>query len=272
MTCFHFGTQSWRFRAWVGSFYPPNTKTADMLGLYGRMFSSIEVDSSFYALPAAPILLGWREKVPDDFVFALKVPQQITHSKRFVGVAAELQRFVDRIRQLETALGPVLVQLPPDFLPTVETRSALDNFLSTLPEDIRWSVEFRHPAWLDSETLSMLRERNVALTLVDGRWVRRVKMLEFAADPTADFCYVRWMGLNRRITDFSRPKLDREEELAAWAEVLKSLPGSVDTVYGYFNNQFQGHSPHSARAMQRLVGQQPVEPLALRTQAEHLVK
>ncbi len=270
MTSFHFGTQSWRFRAWVGSFYPPNTKTADMLGLYGRMFSSTEVDLSFYALPAAPILLGWREKVPDDFVFALKVPQQITHSKRLTGVAAELQHFVDRIRQLETALGPVLVQLPPDFIPTVETRSTLDSFLSTLPEDIRWSVEFKHPAWLGNETLSMLRERKVALTLVDGRWVKRAKMLEFAADPTADFCYVRWMGL-RKITDVSRHQLDREKELAACAEVLKSLPGSVDTVYGYFNNQFQGHSPHSARAMQRLVGQQPVEPLALRTQAE-LVK
>ena len=268
MTDFRFGTQSWRFRAWVGPFYPPSTKTADMLRPYGRMFSSIEVDSSFYALPAPPILLGWREKVPDDFVFALKVPQQITHNKRLVGVAAELQRFVDRIRELGTALGPVLVQLPPDFLPAVETRSTLDSFLSTLPEDIRWSVEFRHPAWLGNETLSMLRERNVALTLVDGRWVRRARMLELAADPTADFCYVRWMGLDRRITDFSRPQLDREEELAAWAEVFKSLPGSVDTVYGYFNNQFQGHSPHSARRMQRLVGQQPVEPAALRTQAE----
>ena len=93
-------------------------------------------------------------------------------------------------------------------------------------------------------------------------------MLELAADPTADFCYVRWMALDRRITDFSRAQLDREEALAAWAEVLKSLPGSVDTVYGYFNNQFQGHSPHSAREMQRLVGQQPVEPTALRTQAK----
>jgi len=268
VTFFRFGTQNWRFQAWVGPFYPPNTKTMDMLYPYGRMFSSIEVGLSFYAIPAASVLLGWREKVPDDFVFALKVPQQITHNKRLVGVAAELQLFVDRIRQLETALGPVLVQLPPDFLPTVETRSTLDSFLSTLPDDIRWSVEFRHPAWLGNETLSMLREHNVALTLVDGRWVRRAKMLELAADPTADFCYVRWMVLDQMITDFSRAQLDREEELTAWAEVLKSLPGSVDTAYGYFNNRFQGHSPHSAREMQRLVGQQPVELTALRTQAE----
>ncbi len=97
-------------------------------------------------------------------------------------------------------------------------------------------------------------------------------MLELAADPTADFCYVRWMGLDRRITDFSRPQLDREEELAAWAEVFKSLPASVDTVYGYFNNQFQGHSPHSARRMQRLVGQQPVEPTALQHPSRTLVQ
>jgi uncharacterized protein YecE (DUF72 family) len=265
---FHLGTQSWQFRAWIGPFYPPNTPAADMLRWYGRMFSSIEVDSSFYAIPAEPVLREWRERVPDDFVFALKLPQQITHSKRLADTADEVQHFVDRVRVLEGTLGPVLAQLPPDFLPSPENRSRLDEFLDSLPEDVRWAVEFRHSGWLDDQTIAALQRRNAALTLADGRWVRRSRMLELAATPTADFCYVRWMGTDRRITDFSRPQVDRDAELTAWAEALRSQPKTVKTVYGYFNNHFQGHSPHSVREMQRLVGQEPVEPVAVHPQTE----
>ncbi len=265
MTEFHLGTQSWNFRAWIGPFYLPDTDTADMLALYGRMFSTVEVDSSFYTIPAAPVLRGWREQVPDDFHFALKVPQQITHTKRLVDANDELDRFVERVRELETALGPVLVQLPPDFLPSRDTVSAFEDFVSHLPRDIQWSIEFRHPRWLTDDTLDLLRESNVAVTLVDGRWFKQSAMLGLLADPTADFCYVRWMGPDRRITDFSRPQVDREADLAAWAEAFETIPERVTTVYGYFNNQFQGHGPHSVREMQRLIGQQPVEPVALRT-------
>lgn len=264
MTEFRFGTQSWNFRAWIGPFYPPDTDTAEMLQLYGRMFSTIEVASSFYAIPAAPVLRSWREEVPGDFLFALKIPQQITHTTRLIGTDAALNRFVERIRELETALGPVLVQLPPDFLPTPDTVSTFKNFVSRLPSDIQWAVEFRHAAWLTDETLDLLRELNIALTLVDGRWIKRSKMLELMADPTADFCYMRWMGLDCRVTDFSKPQIDRDMDLVAWVEAFEAIPERVTMVYGYFNNQFQGHSPHSAREMQRLIGQQPMEPVALR--------
>ena len=263
MSVIHLGTQNWSYRAWVGPFYPPATTRGDMLRSYGRMFSTLEVDATFYATPAEPILRTWREMVPDDFVFSLKVPQEITHARRLVGSDGLLTKFVDRVSQLGNSLGPLLVQLPPDFMPSRETRTALQHFVARLPHNNRWAVEFRHPAWLDAETMKTLRDHNIALTLVDGRWVSRPKMLEVAAEPTANFTYVRWMGLDGRITDHSRPQLDREAELVAWAEVLKALDGSVETVFGYFNNQFQGHSPHSVRAMQRLLGEVPVEPAVL---------
>ncbi len=263
MTQFHLGTQSWNFRAWIGPFYPPDTDTEDMLALYGKMFSTIEVDSSFYALPAVPVLHAWRERVPDDFLFAFKAPQQITHTKRLKDVDEELSRFAERVQELGAALGPVLVQLPPDFLPSPETVSALEAFVSSLPRNIQWSVEFRHPAWLTDDTLDLLREPNVGLTLVDGRWLKRSRMLELLADPTADFCYVRWMGPSRGTTGPSRSQGDREADLAAWAKAFETIPERVNKVYGYFNNRFQGHGPQSVREMQRLVGQQPMEPVAL---------
>jgi uncharacterized protein YecE (DUF72 family) len=90
-------------------------------------------------------------------------------------------------------------------------------------------------------------------------------MLELAERPTADFLYVRWMGPDRDITDYSRVQFDRSEEIRAWSEVLKRAAHTKD-IYGFFNNHFAGHSPASAREMQGLLGQQPVDPETLRTQ------
>jgi uncharacterized protein YecE (DUF72 family) len=129
-------------------------------------------------------------------------------------------------------------------------------------------VEFRHAGWLDAGTLDLLRERRVAIVLADGRWIKRGLMMEAAIEVTSDFTYVRWMGPSRRFQDYSRVQADADREFAMWAEVFEALRGRVGTILGYFNNQFQGHSPHSAREFQRRIGQVPVEPELLREQVE----
>jgi uncharacterized protein YecE (DUF72 family) len=93
-------------------------------------------------------------------------------------------------------------------------------------------------------------------------------MLEMAIEPTADFAYLRWMGERRRLTDFSRVQLDREQELSAWFQALQFLGARVGTVFGYFNNQYQGHGPESAREMQRRLGLEVVAPELLQEQVE----
>lgn len=262
------GTQGWNYPDWVGPFYPPGTRAADMLSLYARAFPTVEVDSSFYAIPAEAVMHTWRERLPEGFVFALKVPQEITHEKRLVDVEPLLHRFCTRASVLGTALGPLLIQLSPEFHPTWANRDALHGFLELLPIRHRWAIEFRHAGWLDGETMDLLKERGVALALADSRWIKRAIVQELAIEPTADFGYVRWMGEQRRITDFSHVQIDRESELAAWLQVLESLAARVRTVYGYFNNQYQGHSPQSARTMQGLLGQAVVAPEMLQEQVE----
>jgi uncharacterized protein YecE (DUF72 family) len=88
-------------------------------------------------------------------------------------------------------------------------------------------------------------------------------MLALAARPTADFAYVRWMGPNRDLTDYSRVQIDRTAELEAWSHALVGLAQRVRAVYGYVNNHFAGHSPASVRELQRLLGQRPVDPATL---------
>ena len=253
------GTQGWNYRDWVGSFYPAGTRAADMLRLYARAFPTVEVDSTFYAIPAEPVVRSWRDRVPEGFVFALKVPQEVTHERRLVGVEGVLRRFLARASQLEGKLGPLLLQLSPAFRPASTNRASLRGFIEALPDGFRWAVEFRHAGWLDGETLEVLARRGVALVLADSRWIKQGLILGLAIEPTAEFSYIRWIGRQRRVMDFSRVQMDRGSELARWAQALEALAPRVKTIYGYFNNHYEGHSPHSVRAMQRLLGSVPLQ-------------
>ncbi len=261
------GTQGWNYPAWVGPFYPPGTRATEFLSTYAKAFRVVEVDSSFYAVPDPRAVRAWRERTPPDFTFALKMPREVTHELRLRNADPLVRDFLDRARELGPKLGPILLQMGPDFAP--HELPALERFLPTLPRDLRFAVEVRQSRWMGPDVLPQLLELlvrdGVALALSDGRWIRRDTMLELAERPTADFLYVRWMGPDREITDYSWVQYDRSEEIRAWAEVLRRVAHTKD-VYGFFNNHFAGHSPASARALQGLLGQQPVDPESLREQ------
>jgi uncharacterized protein YecE (DUF72 family) len=257
------GTQGWNYDAWVGPFFPSGTRTADFLSVYARAFDTVEVDSTFYAVPAVRTVRGWAERTPPGFTFALKLPQEVTHTHRLrAGGDDVAQRFFDVARELGDKLGPVLVQCGPDFSPA--ELPALVRFLPTLPRDVAVCIEFRQRAWMSDGVLNLLAEHDVGLALTDGRWIPRRWMLQLAERlaerPTGPVSYVRWMGPNRDLVDYSRIQVDRARELEAWAGALRRLAGAMRPVYGFVNNHFAGHSPQSVRDLQRLLGQPVVAP------------
>ncbi|MGD8726327.1 MAG: DUF72 domain-containing protein [Gemmatimonadales bacterium] len=262
------GTQGWDYQDWMESFYPQGTKPSARLAVYSRAFRTVEVDATAYAVPTDPVVRNWRSRVPAGFVFALKIPQTITHERRLQDTTTLLRRFLDRVSQLDDRLGPLLVQLSPGFRPNDANRTAFREFLGSLSRDFRWAVEFRQPGWLIPATLELLKSRNIALVLAEGRWIRREMMVELAIEPTADFAYLRWLGQDRRLTDYSRVQLDRDDDLKVWADVVATLEQRVSVVYGYFSNNYQGHAPHSVRQLQQLLGQPTVPPEDLREQGE----
>jgi len=252
------GTQGWNYEAWIGAFYPEGTRPVDFLPIYARAFDTVEVDATFYAVPPSKTVRGWAQRTPDDFVFALKMPQEITHERRLRDADGVTNEFLDRARELGDKLGPVLVQLGPDFGP-VEL-PGVAQFLPKLPRDIRFAIEFRQRGWIHDGVLALLAEHNVALALTDARWIPRKQMMSLAMRPTADFAYVRWMGADRSLVDYSRIQIDRTRDLESWASLLWPIGEQGRDVYGYVNNHFAGHSPATARELQRLFHQTPVEP------------
>lgn len=259
------GTQGWNYAPWLGGFYPEGTRPADFLAVYARAFDTVEVDSTFYAVPPEKTVRGWAARTPPGFVFALKLPREATHELRLVGAEGVAREFFARVRDLGEKLGPVLVQLGPDFHPG--EMGALRGFLAMVPHDLRVAVEFRSHRWVDRRVLpvvlSLLAEHGVAFALSDGPWIPRDVLLALAERPTAGFHYVRWMGPDRAITDHSHVQADRAAEEEAWAAVLRRLPARGVQVYGYVSNYWSGHAPASGRALQRLLGEPVVEPREL---------
>ena len=234
------GTQGWNYEDWVGSFYPRGSKTKEMLSLYAKIFDTVEVDSTFYAIPSENSVKGWAERTPASFNFSLKLPSEITHKNRLRDSQGILEQFIQRINLLEDKLGCVLIQLPPDFSPNEQ--AAFGNFIDLLPAQRRFAVEFRDANWLNEQTINTLARKNVALT--------------------ADFAYVRWLG-PRELTDYSRIQLDRSRELSQWAESFAALQERVTQIYGYFNNHFQGHSPGSCNLFKEMLGLPVIRPESL---------
>src|SRR5688500_14018522 len=113
----HLGTQSWNYDGWRGPFYPSGSRPEEYLSLYAKLLDTVEVDSTFYAIPAENAVHGWARKTPDHFTFSLKLPRSITHDRAFAGAEDDVALFCERARLLGPRLGSVLVQLPPDFSP-----------------------------------------------------------------------------------------------------------------------------------------------------------
>jgi uncharacterized protein YecE (DUF72 family) len=271
--CAHVGCQGWNYADWVtppaGSapvFYPQGTRDADMLAVYARAFDTVEVDSTFYAVPSASVVDGWNKRSPARFTFALKLPREITHEAA-LGKGADhvLAEFCDHARLLQEKLAAVLAQLPPQFEASPDTTRSLARFLARLPKDLRFAVEFRHPSWIAEAVIELLNKHNVALALVEGEWIERRALWQCVEHLAANFAYVRWMGA-RDLTRFDAVQRPREKNLELWAEAIRRLCERVPAVFAYFSNFYEGFAPASANQLKELLGLPVIPPADLETQ------
>jgi len=225
------GTGGWNYKDWIGPFYPSYLDRSEWLTFYSQQFSTLEVDSSFYAMPEEHVVRRWYNQTPDGFLFTAKVPKLITHG------------FVNRMSLLGEKLGPLLLQFPPAF--SIDGYERIHRFLPTLPADHRFAVEIRHPSWLCDKFYDLLRANNVALTLSEITGMPRLSVT------TADFTYIRWIGDHRDGFDyFGSIQADRTEDLDDWLTVIlkKFMPQDLE-VFAYFNNHFAGFSPGSIKQL-----------------------
>jgi uncharacterized protein YecE (DUF72 family) len=263
-------------------FYPPGLSQKKELAYSASLFSSIEINGTFYSLQRPSSFLAWKEQTPGDFVFAIKASRYITHMLKLRGIEAALANFfASGVLALGEKLGPILWQFPPNFQFRPDR---LEEFFSMLPRDteaagvlakrhderlegraftepgrrrrIRHAMEIRHPSFVTPEFVSLLRRYNVALVCADTvEW-------PLLMDITADFIYCRLHGSKVLYTsEYSGEELDRwAARVAQWANGEEVTDGNhasprparkreTRDVYVYFDNDAKVFAPKDAQAL-----------------------
>jgi uncharacterized protein YecE (DUF72 family) len=231
MSSVYAGTSGWSYASWKPKFYPAKLASAKFLGYYAERLNAVEVNYTFRAFPSEKLLTGWVAQTPDNFRFAIKAHQSITHIKRLQDAEGSVARFVEALDPLRQAgrLGPILFQLPP-FLKCNAER--LEKFLQAVPAGVRAAFEFRHETWFCDEIYALLRKANAALCQAES------EDMKTPAVQTANFGYLRL----------------RKEEYSAGARNqiarrVKELAGDGD-VFVYFKHE---DTPEGALYAQELL-------------------
>lgn len=255
----HLGCMGWQEKDWRGTFYPQGIKGPEMLAMYSQAFSTVEVDSTFYGRPRESTVQSWSDSVADGFRFALKVPREVTHRRRFRDAEQVFSFFVERVRALGPKLGAILIQCGRDFAPTPANRTHLFSFLDAqLPPDINVALELRHEGWYEESLFAMARSQRFALAATEGEHasLELAQRILTEQGDALDFAYLRLMG-TVAFEHYDRVQVDRSESLGRWARLINDVRGRVSNVYGYVSDDYAGHAPATVADLLALQGEAP---------------
>jgi len=224
------GTSGYSYKEWLGHFYPEKLPASEMLRYYAERFPTVEINNTFYRMPAESMLAQWSEQVPDHFAFTLKAPRRITHDMRLRETESHVAELLRRAGALGNKLGVLLFQLPPYLRKDLPR---LRDFLGLLPSGNRVAFEFRHASWQDDEVYEALRSRAAMLCVTDTD----EGDTPFVA--TSDCAYVR---LRRTHYD--------DNELRAWAARIAAK--ALAQTYVYFMHEDEALGTRFAQRLNEL--------------------
>jgi uncharacterized protein YecE (DUF72 family) len=213
------GSSGFSYPSWKGSFYAAEAKPDEFLRLYAERLPSVELNNTFYRLPAEGQFERWAAAVPSGFRFAVTMSRQVTAFGRI----ERLDAFTQSARKLGEALGPLRIKVQ-----QVRDDGFLRLLLDSLDPDLRVALDFRHESWDDPEITAWLDERSVA----------RVGALE----GSAPFRYLR----------LREPPYGDDELRRVADEVRPVLAEGVD-VYAYFRHEDEPTAPRYAEQLLSLI-------------------
>jgi uncharacterized protein YecE (DUF72 family) len=239
----HIGCSGWSYRHWRDNFYPSGLPSRQWLEYYASQFNTVEINSSFYRLPATQTIERWVDQTPADFRFSVKASRLITHFRQLRNCEKPLQTFVKHIRAFGPKLGPVLFQTPSSL---ERNDDVLKAFLSLLPDDLTAVFEFRGRSWWTEEVREILAGHGAGFCIFNlGQTTTPVV-------PTAPDVYVRFHGPS---TAYASSYSD--ETLRRWGDEIDGLGSGRAWVY--FNNDIGGHAPKDALRLRAMTKRRELE-------------
>ncbi len=165
---YYIGLPEWRHPNW----YAEGKNPKEPLKTYAQHFSSVEGNTTFYALPNNEQIQTWDQAVPDSFRFCFKFPKAVTHDAMLKHCSKEVGEYIDRLAALNGKLGILWLQMSSAFQP--EQLPALKRFLENLPEGFTYGIEVRHPGFFNKDAIEkqfnqLLMEHRVNRVMFDTR-------------------------------------------------------------------------------------------------------
>ncbi len=286
------GTASWSDPGFVERWYPPKLPAGDRLGWYAQHFDLVEINSSFYAVPAARMVERWARATPDGFLFDVKVHRLLSrHSAPEKSLPPPLHRIATAdakgkvllTEKVETALldelilateplrvadkfGAFLLQLSPSFSPRKHELGELDRILARLGP-LGLVVELRNRNWTEDEqlarTLAFFREEKATLALVDAPNEKHFTIMPSELNEVTNpaLAYLRLHGRDPEAYLRGKTVAERfyydynDKEIAEVAARSKELAGEAEEVHVIFNNNALDFAPHAALRLRAALGQ-----------------
>jgi uncharacterized protein YecE (DUF72 family) len=250
------GTSGFSYDDWIGPVYPANLPRRSWLGYYAQQFDTLELNVTYYRLPARKTVDGWIDHTPDDFLFSVKAHGSLTHERLDPDFAGFVQA-VDPLAQ-SGKLACVLAQFPHAFHPTPANQEYLAQLRLGLAE-LPVVVEFRDRAWVSEATFAMLRQLRLGYCCVDEPDLPG--LMPPLAVATSGLGYVRLHGRNaahwwEHAQAFERYDYTyRRQELEEWIPRLRALEEHSDPVLVYANNHYRGQSVDALRQLSLLLAE-----------------
>lgn len=236
------GTSGWSYDHWRGPLYPPGTTAARRLEVYADAFDTVELNTSFYHWPRAESFRSWAERAGPGFLFTVKAPRGLTHTRRLRDPQRWTARLAEGMSALGRQAGPLLLQLPPD---AQRDDTRLDDLLAAMPAGVQAAVELRHRSWVHDDVFALLERRGAAYVVLSGAGMP----CELRA--TSPLVYVRFHGPDPErlyVGGYSDADLDW------WAARIAQWRASGHEVLSYFNNDGEGHAVFDARRLRERCG------------------
>ena len=291
------GTCSWTEKTLIqsGEFYPKTVKTAEeRLRYYAGSFDTVEVDSTYYAIPDMKNTALWSDRTPEDFIFHIKaygaltghgidpktLPKDIFNLLRekdktgkyvYIKDPPLLQVIADRFREAlaplngVNKLGVLVFQFPPWF----QYKTAnMDYMLKSkeLMQGLSVAVEFRHGSWLTSDhrdsVLQFLRKHQLTYIPADEPQYGNLATIPFLPDVTTEIAYFRFHGRNRENwlkkgieTSLRFAYLYSDKELEEFVPSIQGADKKATVTYAMHNNCHGGFAMKNALRLKELLAE-----------------
>ncbi len=244
------GTAGWDYKDWVGPFYPKQLEKAQHLLYFSKIFDIVEINSTFYNLPTESMVLNWRNRVPENFRFIVKVWQNITHKLHETDLGLNINNFFSLLSLLSSKIEYFLLQFPPWFKYSETHFRKLQSLIKEIPSEYKYVIELRDNSWFNSKILS---------NFIDGKRIilgttYKPGIIPFYIENQKNY-YIRLIG-DRELTVFNRIQRKQKKSLSDLdknIEKLMKIP-NITEIFIIVNNHFAGFAPESVNEIKKKWG------------------